>query len=85
MLGCERDDQIAMNHRQRTPCHDQPATVGSGYVDSLARPGGYVRVTNDCRSRHFWRDLFEQFQPFSADAVFEQKETGGVADQSAWR
>src|SRR5262249_49202182 len=29
--------------------------------------------------RHARRDLFEQLQPFPADAVFEQEETGGVA------
>ena len=29
--------------------------------------------------RHAGRDLSEQLQPFGADAVFEQHETGGVA------
>jgi hypothetical protein len=29
VLGRERNDQIAMNHRQRTPCHDQTAIRGT--------------------------------------------------------
>ena len=33
----------------------------------------------DRRSRHAWRDLLEQLQPFPAQAVFESHETGGVA------
>jgi hypothetical protein len=49
-----------------------------------------VEFPNDRRSRHARRDLFKKFQPFAADAVFEQAKTGGVAarprqalDQSA--
>src|ERR1700730_12673359 len=35
-------------------------------------------IPQDSGSRHAWRDLFEQLQPFSANAVFEFHETGGV-------
>ena len=45
----------------------------------LADPRGYARIPNNRRSPHARRDLFEQFQPFAAQAVFERKETGGVA------
>ena len=38
-------------------------------------------IAKDRRSRHARRDLFEQLQPFSAQAVLERRETGGVA---AW-
>src|SRR5262249_15381552 len=31
--------------------------------------------------RHTWRDLLEQFQPFSGDGIFEDSKAGGVA---AW-
>ena len=45
----------------------------------LADPGGDGRIPQDRRSRHAGRDLFEQLQPFAAQAVFERGETGGVA------
>src|SRR5215510_128858 len=44
-----------------------------------AKPGGYGGIANDRRSRHVGRDLFEQLQPFTADTVFENRKTGGVA------
>ena len=37
----------------------------------LANPGGYGSITKDRRSHHTRRDLFEQFQPFPAQAKFE--------------
>jgi len=43
-----------------------------------AIPAG-LRHRRDRRSRHARRDLLEQFQPFSAQAVFENHEAGGVA------
>ena len=36
-------------------------------------------IPKDRHARHARRDLFEQLQPFAADAVFEIHETGGVA------
>ena len=110
--GRKRDDQIAMKHRQRAPCHDQTAIRGArecrdgaldlaGVADvhraylhpdrrrhgldrgELAEPGGYGGVPNDSRSRHAWRDLLEQFQPFPARAVFERGKSGGVAARAA--
>jgi len=38
-------------------------------------------VVGSRNPRHAGRDLLEQFQPFRADAVFEQDEPGGIA---AW-
>src|SRR5262245_57578851 len=35
----------------------------------LAKPGGQGGIANDRRSRHVGRDLFEQLQPFTADAI----------------
>ena len=48
----------------------------------LAAPGGSGPITKDHHSRHAGRNLFEQFQPFPAHAVFESHETGGVAARS---
>ena len=45
----------------------------------LADPGGCGRVPKDRRARHARRDLLEQLQPFSRQAVFELHEAGGVA------
>ena len=45
----------------------------------LGGAGGCVGIPQDRHSLHAGRDLLEQLQPFSADAVFEKHETGGVA------
>src|SRR5262249_41193260 len=47
----------------------------------LSGSGGQRGVAKDPRPRHAWRDLFEQFQPFRAETVFEGSEPGCVA---AW-
>jgi hypothetical protein len=44
----------------------------------LRRSGGQRGVAKDPRTRHARRDLFEQFQPFRAEAVFEGGEPGCV-------
>ena len=36
-------------------------------------------ISKDRHSCHVGRDLLEQLQPFSADAVFEKREPGGIA------
>src|SRR5262245_23665390 len=106
--GRRRDDQIAMNRRQRAPRHDQTTIrrarksrdgaldlSGVAHVDrpyihpdrrrhgldyrELADPAGYGGITENCCPRYAWRDLLEQLQPFCAQAVFEGRETGGVA------
>ena len=41
--------------------------------------GRDCRVAKDGCSRHAWRDLLEQLQPFAAHAEFECHESGGVA------
>ena len=45
----------------------------------MTDPGGYRGIPKDRRPRHAGRDLFEQLQPFAAEAVFEQAESGDVA------
>src|SRR5262249_38272368 len=47
----------------------------------LARPGRYTRNMKERHSLHARSDLFEQLQPFRADAVFVQHKTSSVA---AW-
>src|SRR5437773_1502816 len=47
--------------------------------ESERRQRTAARIANDHRARHTRRDLFEQFQPFAADAEFEQGKAGGVA------
>src|SRR6516225_10431035 len=37
------------------------------------------RIAKDSRAPHAWRDLFEQLEPFPAQAVFELHEAGRVA------
>jgi hypothetical protein len=45
----------------------------------LPDPGGNIWIPKDGCSRHTRRDLFEQFQPFRAHAVFVNRKPGGVA------
>ena len=51
------------------------STPNGGATDwiaaQLADPGGDGGIPQDRRARHARRDLFEQLQPFPADAVFE--------------
>src|SRR5262249_40280964 len=47
----------------------------------LGSSGSYGGISNDCRSRHRGRNLFEQFQPFPACAVLEQGKSSCIA---AW-
>src|SRR5262249_60243661 len=43
------------------------------------KPERYGGTRNYRRSRHVGCDLFEQLQPFTADAIFVNRKTGGVA------
>ena len=45
----------------------------------LARPGRYARALKERHSLHAGSDLFEQLQPFRADAIFVQHKTSSVA------
>src|SRR5215467_6000963 len=65
-------DMTYLNHEQRRHGLDNA---------ELADPRGNAGIPEHRHSRDAWRDLFEQFQPFPADTVFECHETGGVA---AW-
>jgi hypothetical protein len=47
----------------------------------LACPKRKAGVPNDRRSRHPWRDLFEQLKPFAAQAVLEQDEASGISSR----
>ena len=42
-------------------------------------PAGDRGIAKDRHSRQVWRDLFEQFQPFPAHAVFKKHEASGIA------
>ena len=48
----------------------------------LGDPGTVHWVANNCNARHLRCDLFEQFKPFSAQAVFELGESSGVATRA---
>ena len=48
----------------------------------LPDPRGNGWIPKDRGSRHARCDLFEQFQPFHAEAVFKRKKTGGVAGRA---
>src|SRR5262245_57326809 len=57
-----------------------PQLRGSGLNGAqLSGPAALGGIPQYRYPRHARRDLFEQLQPFPADAVFEQEETGGVA------
>ena len=45
----------------------------------LAGSGAYGGIPRDRRSRHAWRDLLEQFQPFTGHAELEIHEPSGIA------
>src|SRR5262249_57566672 len=45
----------------------------------LTDGGGIRHISQHCRSRHLWRDIFEQLQPFDGHAQFGRGEPGGVA------
>src|ERR1700676_860592 len=39
-------------------------------------------ISKHRHSRHVWRNLFEQFQPFPGQAVFDVEETSGISTGS---
>src|SRR5262245_15042484 len=45
----------------------------------LTDPGAHSGISEHRCSCHAWRDLFEQFDPFSAQAVLEQRKSSDVA------
>ena len=45
----------------------------------LTRPGRYTRSLKERHLLHARSDLFEQLQPFRADAIFVQHKTSSVA------
>jgi hypothetical protein len=47
----------------------------------LADAGWYGRIAKNCCARNARRNLFQQLEPFHADAIFKIGKTGGVA---AW-
>src|SRR3954471_21501076 len=66
------------SHADRVDLH--PVRWRRGLNDAeLAGAGRYGRIAKDGDARHVWRDLFEQLEPFSADAVFEVHEARRVA------
>ena len=65
-------------HVDRAQLHPERWRRGLDYGE-LADPFGDGGIAKDRRVRHAGRDLFEQLQPFRADAVFELGKTGDVA------
>ena len=90
-----RHDQTAIRRRARMPrrrARSRRASrtlIGTTSIPSdgatawmtpnWAVPDAYGGIPKDRHSRHAWRDLFEQLQPFPGHAVFTIHETGGVA------
>ena len=58
-----------------TPSDGATAWIAPNWPVPVAMDG----IPKDRHSRHAGRDLLEQFQPFSAHAVFELSKAGGVA------
>ena len=71
-------DLVGVAHVDRGYVHPERRRHGLD-CGELADPGGYGWVSKDRHSRHARRDLFEQLQPFPAEAVFERRKAGGVA------
>jgi len=77
--GCDRPlDLAGVAHVDRNDFNPERwcNTLDCG---PLPDSGRYSGVSNDGRSRHAWRNLLQQFQPFPAHAVFKREETSGVA------
>src|SRR5262249_1572351 len=71
---------ISLASRTPTGRNSTPQLRGSGLNGAhLSGPAGLGGIPQYRYPRHARRDLFEQLQPFPADAVFEQEETGDVA------
>ena len=70
LAGVAHVDRAYFHSERRRHSLDEVKLAGSGAKGS---------IPEDRRSRHARRDLFEQLQPFSADAVFEIHKSGGVA------
>jgi hypothetical protein len=49
------------------------------YCGQLADPNRCEGITKNCHPRHVGRNLFEQFEPLDAQAVFKRGKSGGVA------
>src|SRR6516162_1804667 len=39
---------------------------------------GYGRISKDCHAHHARRNLFEEFQPFPAEGIFEVAKAGDI-------
>src|SRR5262245_28056588 len=71
-------DLICVAHVERVYLHAERR--GQGLNNAKLADSGWVRgIPQDRHSRHARRDLLQQLQPFSAQAVFVRHETGGVA------
>src|SRR5262245_25708134 len=77
-IGYAALDLSGIAHADRAKLYSQ--LRGSGLNGAQLPPARDLGGIPQYRyPRHARRDLFEQLQPFPADAVFEQEETGGVA------
>jgi hypothetical protein len=68
----------AVSYSDGAQLHPERRRCGLDY-GVLADPGSYTRVPKDRRKLQQGHDLFEQLEPFRAQAVFEKREAGGVA------
>ena len=71
-------DFAGIAHVDRAQLHPQRRRHDLDSAE-LPDPGGDGRIPKDRRPRHAGRDLFEQLQPFSAHAVFVNREPSRVA------
>ena len=71
-------DFAGVTHVKRTQLHPQRRRHDLDSAE-LPGPGGDGRIPKDCHSLHMGSDLFEQLQPFSAHAVFVNREPNRVA------
>src|SRR5262249_41429976 len=73
-------DLAGIAHIERIDFHGERRRHGLD-GGKLAGPGAYVGIPRNCRSRHAWCNLLEQFQPFAGHAELEIHKPGDVA---AW-
>src|SRR5215471_18373217 len=71
-------DLVSLAHIDRDDLHPQ-SRRGGLHGGELTDPSSYSRVPKNCGSGNTGRDLLEQFQKFSAYAVFEHHKAGGIA------
>jgi hypothetical protein len=75
-------DLIGVPQVDRAQLYPERWRSGLDYGE-LADSLGYARIPKDCRACYARCDLFEQLQPFRAEAVLVSGKSGGVAPRGA--